>query len=980
MTDWRAGVRGSGVIFRAFDQAARFRLFVDLNKTPDPLDGWKTTRNVDYNVRTAMKNGQHISASDARKLANKAPGSSEPQPSSETDWHAVGMDDVWQRLAGTEVGLTKDEAQRRLQQFGPNVLPHKSPPSVLTILWRQFQSPLIYILLIAAVVSLAVGDYKDAGFIAAVLAINSLIGGYQEWQAEKKSRALQQLLHIRALVLRDGEVEEIDAEFLVPGDVVFLESGNRVPADLRLVTSQGLEVDESLLTGESLGVHKDAAWAGRPDVPAADRLNLGYAASIVVRGRAKGVVLHTGLRTMVGQLATSVMGSDGGKPPLILRMERFAHTIAYAVLAAVVVVSLWGIVVYGYDIHEMFLFGVALAVSAIPEGLPAALTVALAIATSRMARRGVIVRRLAAVEGLGSCNLIASDKTGTLTCNELTVREVRLPDGQIWKVTGEGFPPLGQVEREGIVAKASEHVSLERLARVASLCNEGDLRHRQDRWVWHGDPTDVALLSLAGKLGVDRHVLLTTFPQIGEIPFEPENQFSATFHESPQGRIAMVKGAPERILRMCKLEGEEAANNFADMAESMAQAGYRVLALAERLAASQTEASGDELSADPNSLQRLTFRGFVGMIDPLRPGARDAVDQCHRAGIDVMMITGDHPVTALAIARDLDLASFSEQVVTGRELEQMSPEELDAAVRRGRVFARVSPKQKLELVNAARRQGHYVAVTGDGVNDAPALRAANIGVAMGKSGTDVAREAAELVISDDNFATIVSGIEEGRVAYDNIRKVIYLLVSTGAAEVLLIGTAFAVGTILPLPLLAVQLLWLNLVTNGIQGVALAFEPGEEGVLRRPPRSTTEPIFDRLMLERTIVAAVVMAVVGTGAFAWMIGQGWSAESSRNALLLLMVLFENIHIGNCRSETQSALRLSPFKSPFLLAGALGAFLLHVLAMHTPFLQSMLQTEPVNPLVWLSMFGLALTVFIAIEIHKWIWSWRFPRSAMD
>ena len=886
--------------------------------------------------------------------------------------HSRDVSEIVRSLGAYAEGLSQTEAAERLAKHGRNHLPEQEPPPLWEIILRQFLNPLIYILVAAAVVSLLIGDFKDAGFIAGVLALNAVIGSWQEWKAERSSQALRNLLHIRAVVLRDGEPIEIDAEEVVPGDIVWLESGNRVPADLRLIQSHGLEIDESLLTGESLAVRKESDWRGPEQTPVADRLNMAYAASIVIRGRGKGVVVATGTTTMVGQLALDVLGTSGGTPPLLERMERFSHTIAYVVLAAVAVVSVLGIVVHGQTLQEMFLFGVALAVSAIPEGLPAALTVALAMATTRMARRGVIVRRLAAVEGLGSCTLIASDKTGTLTCNELTVRDVRLPDGTDLEVRGEGFVPDGEVLLHGKPVQAQDCEPLRRLARAAVLCNEADLHRRDGEWVWHGDPTDVALLTLGEKVGVRREILLNQYPQVNEIPFEPEDQFAATFHLPPEGGAirTVVKGAPERVLGMCDWSGDDRRlREFQGMAEAMAEQGFRVLALAEGPAAS--DLTEDKAPPQPTGLE---FCGFIGMIDPLRPGVREAVERCHEAGITVCMVTGDHPVTALAISRDLGLADSPKQVVSGTELGEMSPEQMRAAIHRGRVFARVAPRQKFELVEAARADGHFVAVTGDGVNDAPALRAANIGVAMGKSGTDVARESAELVISDDNFATIVSGIEEGRIAYDNVRKVIYLLISTGAAEVLLIAAAISVGTWLPLPLLPVQLLWLNLVTNGIQGIALAFEPGEAGILRRKPRRPTEPIFNQLMIERTLVAAIVMAAVGVAAFWWMIRDGWSTAAASNGLLLLLVLFENIHIGNCRSETRSALILSPLRSPFLLAGAICALLVHVVGMHVPVLQSVLRTQPVSLSTWATMFALALTVFLAVEIHKWTWWMRY------
>ncbi len=917
-----------------------------------------------------------------RSTPTAAPGATRTPDAAPSSWHVLPPRDLLAALASTENGLTAAEARARRERHGPNRLPQQPPPAAWQILLRQFQSPLIYVLGLAAVVSLLIhpDDPTDALFIAAVLALNAAIGGFQEWKAERSSRALQRLLQIRASVQRDGEVRDVDAEDVVPGDVVWLESGNRVPADVRLLMTHGLEVDESLLTGESLSVAKDPAWICDDAAPLAERRNMAHAGTIVARGRAKGVVVGTGAATAVGQLALDVLSSSGGEPPLLERMGRFTRVVAYSVLAAAVGIAAVGILLRGYAPGEMFLFGVALAVSAIPEGLPVALTVALAIATTRMSRRGVIVRRLAAVEGLGSCTLIASDKTGTLTCNELTVRAIALPDGSSLEVAGEGFAPKGDVLLDGRRVEAGDRGPLFDLARAAVHCNEGNLHARDGAWIWRGDPTDVALLSMGLKLGVSRETELGLRPQVNEIPFEPERQYAATFHRDGDGVRVCVKGAPERVLAMCAFQGgDEAARAEAARAAAMAERGCRVLALAEGPVAGRLEHG-----AMPEQPSGLAFLGFVGMIDPLRAGVREAVAACQEAGISVCMVTGDHPVTALAIARDLGFADRPEQVVTGRVLETLSPEELRDAVRRVRVFARTTPRQKLEIVEAARQAGHYVAVTGDGVNDAPALRQANIGVAMGKSGTDVAREAAELVLTDDNFATIVAGVEEGRIAYDNVRKVIYLLVSTGAAEVVLLGLVVLTGMprtadgVAVLPLLPAQLLWLNLVTNGIQDVALAFEPGEKDVLRRRPRRPTERIFDRLMIERTVVAAVVMAGVAFGAFHWMIEvANWPVEQARNALLMLMVFFEIVHIGNCRSETTSALRLSPFTSPILLTGTVLAFLVHLVAMQLPFTQRILRVAPIPVETFAALLGLALTILVALELHK---LWRRRRRKAE
>ncbi len=891
-------------------------------------------------------------------------------PASRGGWHRGDKETLLSHFGGSNRGLSKEDAQTRLKKYGANRLPQAEQAPWWEILFRQFLSPFVYILAVAALVSLAVGEFIDAGFIFGVLCLNAGIGGFQEWKAERSAQALQQLLQIRATVERDGRVFEVKAEKVVPGDIVWLESGNKVPADVRLLMAHGLEVDESLLTGESQAVHKSSDWREDAPVPVADRLNMGHAGSIVVRGRGKGLVVATGMETEVGQVATDMMGTGPGKPPLIVRMDEFSQTLAWVVMVAIFVVGLLGVLIQGYSVLSMFMFAVALAVAVIPEGLPVALTVALSIGTNRMARRKVIVRRLAAVEGLGSCTLIASDKTGTLTCNELTVREIRLPNGALLQVSGQGFVPRGIIMKEEREIKTEDPPEgLDSIIRAMILCNEGDLHRLDGEWVFRGDPTDIALLSVGEKLGREKEVLLNAHPQINQIPFEPEYQYSASFHKMPdESARVFVKGSPERVLSMCvqKNETGNSPTHWLGVAEEMAAKGYRVLALAEGLASEDL----DEAHA-PSEPSQLKFLGLVGMIDPLRDGVREAVSACRSAGVEVAIITGDHPVTALAIARDLGLEMTQDQVVTGKVLETKSPDEIKTIVQTARLFARVAPRQKLDLVKAMQRAGHFVAVTGDGVNDAPALRAANIGAAMGKSGTDVAREAAALVISDDNFATIIGGVEEGRIAYSNIRKIIFMLISTGAAEVVLVILAVAFG--LPLPLSPVQLLWLNLVTQGIQDVGMGFEPGEGDELKQKPRHPDEPIFNRLMIERSAIVALFMGGLWFLLFYWMLKTGMDLKSARNILLLLVVLFVNVHIANCRSETKSAFQIPLMRNPVLVFGVLTAFLFHVLAMYLPLGQWTLKTEPVSVGTWLLAAGLASTSIILMEWHKRWWNRR-------
>jgi magnesium-transporting ATPase (P-type) len=884
-------------------------------------------------------------------------------PGGGAGWHCLDAAGALAAVAATPTGLTQAEARLRLATTGKNLLPSEPPPGWLAVGLRQLKSPLIYVLLAAALAALALGDVTDAAFIAVVLLVNSILGGWQEWHAEQQSQGLQKLLRIRATVIRDGSAVEVDAEELVPGDIVAIESGQRIPADLRLLDDHGLEAEEAALTGESLPVSKSAQWRGGPDTALGDRSNMLFAGSSVARGRGRGVVVATGASTVIGGLAVTMSTTERGESPLMERLQRFSRVIAVVVLVAAVIIGAIGVLVNEQSVATMFAFGVALAVSAIPEGLPVAVTVTLAIAARRMAKRGAIVRRLPAVEGLGSCTLIASDKTGTLTCNELTVREVRVAESGVFEVSGAGYEPNGQIVPRG--PATVEGPELRRALEIAIACNDADLHHREDAWTWRGDPTDIALLALAAKHGVDREEFLRHAPRIDEIPFEADRRYSASYHSRDGATWVAVKGAPERVFGMCRL-APAVGQSAQAAANEMAARGLRVMALASGEQPGALDRSGPQ--DEPTGLE---LAALVGLIDPLRPEARAAVARCAEAGIRVIMVTGDHPVTALAIARDLGIASSPEDVVAGSDLSPDRPEQFRAAVQRARVFARVAPEQKLLIVEAAQAAGHYVAVTGDGVNDAPALRRANIGVAMGRGGTDVAREAAGLVLSDDNFATIVNGIEEGRIAYQNIRNVVYLLIAAGVAEVLTVGFAVLVG--LPLPLLPVQLLWLNLVTNGIQDVALAFERGRGDELRAPPRRPGESVFDRLMIERGLLAGFWMAGVAFLAFVGMLEAGLPLEEARNQLLLLMVLMQNVDAFNARSETRSVFRIPLRNNPLLAIGVAVALLLHVSAMHTPFLQRVLELAPLDNVERTVLPLLAISLLLVMELHKLSWKWR-------
>jgi len=879
-------------------------------------------------------------------------------------WHAEPLEVVFRKLQSLPDGLSEEQVAERLREFGRNTLPAKEPPTLLQVFLHQFASPLIYILLIAGVVALLMQDYKDAVFIFAVILLNAVIGTVQEWRAEQSAHALQVLLKIKARVRRRGRILTVPAEEIVPGDILLVESGDKVAADMRLIQVNNLRIDESFLTGESLAVEKSEKPLPA-DLPVSDRRNMAYAGSTVMSGRGVGVVVATGPYTEVGKIAKTISEEEGAKPPLVIRMEKFARQIALIVLGFTAIL---GMIQFarGEALSDVFILVVAMAVSAIPEGLPVAMTVALSLATSRMARRNVIVRRLTAVESLGSCTLIASDKTGTLTVNQQTVKQIVLPEGTLIEISGQGYNDEGEVRLAGEEGEITPEIQgrLLSIARESALCNEATLEKEDGKWQHTGDAMDVALLALGYKLNIDPSTLRRQVRILDEAPFESEKRYAAVVYENAGAPRLVVKGAVETVLHFCArmmtAQGEEPLDRdkILQLAHQKAENGYRVLALA---------AGGGTLEDLENDQADLTLLGLLGFIDPLRPEVKEAVQTAQMAGIKVVMITGDHPATALAIARELGIAESSADVITGKELGEIgSPEipEFYEGIKHKTVFARVTPDQKLQIVDALIRLGEFVAVTGDGVNDAPALKKANIGVAMG-SGTDIAKDTASMIVTDDNFASIVAGVEEGRFAYANVRKVTLLLISTGFAELVLLALAILLQ--FPVPLIAVQILWLNLVTNGIQDVALAFEAGEPGVMRHPPRKPSEGIFNRKMIEQLLISGLTMALVCLAVWVFLVRQGYAEDTARNILLALLVLMQFYHVLNCRSEEVSAFKISFSRNRVLAIGMLVALGLHILATEVPFLQSLLRTESLTWQTWLILFALASVVLVVMEIYK-------------
>ncbi|HUF26994.1 MAG TPA: HAD-IC family P-type ATPase [Gemmatimonadaceae bacterium] len=888
----------------------------------------------------------------------------------ETVWYAIPAEEALNRLDSAREGLSDEEARARLERHGPNEIETERTTPWWAIALRQFQDPLIYILMVAAVVTLLLDHPIDAAVIAVVLVLNAVIGFIQEYRAREAMSALREMSAPKAEVVRQGRAREIESRELVPGDIVLVASGARVPADLRLVDARELEAEEAALTGESHPVRKTIDLVEGEHLVPGDQRNMLFGGTIITRGRGRALVVRTGDRTEVGKIASTMREMVAVETPLQRQVHTLGRRIGAVILGlsvVVVAIGLWR----GMPIDEILVATVALAVATLPEGLPVVLTVTLAIGVRRMARRKAIIRSLPAVETLGSTTVIGSDKTGTLTRNEMMVRAI-WAGGRRYEVSGSGYSLDGEISVDGAPASPETDDALRETLLAGALANEAEPTVPEQ--APRGDPTEVALHVAAAKGGIDPAEARARHRERDLIPFESERRMMATLVDGDGGRRLYIKGAPEAVLersdRQLGADGSEEpldADAIRDAAHTLAGEGLRVLAMATR--------PMDAERIDDSDLESgLVLVGLQGMEDPVRPEAVEAVGAAHRAGIRVLMLTGDHVDTARAIGRQLGLGGDRQEAIEGQALQQLGDDELDSRLAEVDIFARVAPEHKLRIVNRLKAGGEIVAVTGDGVNDAPALRSAHIGVAMGKSGTDVAREASDMVLADDNFATITAAVEEGRVVFANVRKVTFFLLSTGVAMPITIITALVLGW--PLPFVAAQILWINVATNGLQDVALAFEPGEPGQLDRPPRPAREGIVTLRLLERLGLVGLLLATGTLAMFWWTLERTGDLVIAQSAALTQMVVFQFFHVFNCRSLDRSIFGIPPFANRFLFLSLVLAWLAHLAVLHIGFLQTVFRTVPLSARQWGEIVLVGSLVIVGGEIDKW-WNRRRHRG---
>ncbi|MDI3492663.1 MAG: cation-transporting P-type ATPase [Desulfomicrobiaceae bacterium] len=883
-------------------------------------------------------------------------------------WHHLPVEEVLDLLqVDPAKGLGPLQAERRRAQFGPNRLTTRKGKSALTRFLLQFHQPLVYILLVAAVVTIGLGEWVDASVILGVVLVNAVVGYIQEAKAVSALEALATSMVTEAVVRRDGEVVRLPAEDLVPGDVVILRSGDKVPADLRLVEVKDLRVDESALTGESVAVEKHADALPR-DVVLADRRNMAYASTLVTYGQATGVVVSTGDATEIGRISTMVAEADELATPLTRKIARFSHMLLWAIVGLAAITFVAGLL-RGQSVADTFLAAVALAVAAIPEGLPAAVTVILAMGVSRMAARGAIIRKLPAVETLGGASVICSDKTGTLTQNQMTVTRIHTA-GKTHAVSGVGYQPQGDIEDF-----SAENQALMRTLEAGILCNDTRIAFTETGERVTGDPTEAALIVAGLKAHLDPEALNQKLPRLDALPFESEHQYMATLHDQGAGRprLAVFKGSVEAVLSRAEhalaADGSLAPLDetaIRQAVETMGLDGLRVLALASKeLPEGATAIRHEDVAGG------LVLLGLAAMMDPPRPEAIAAVADCQHAGIRVKMITGDHAVTAAAIGVELGLGiktcpgKPTCQVLSGTDIAAMSDAELMERVHDTAVFARVAPEQKLRLVMALQRRGEVVAMTGDGVNDAPALKQADIGIAMGKGGTEAAKEAADMVLTDDNFATIKAAVEEGRGVYDNLLKFIVWTLPTNVGEGLVILLAMILGT--ALPILPVQILWINMTTAVCLGLMLAFEPKEPGIMDRPPHRPDRPILDTGLIIRICIVGGILLVAAFGLFQWELASTGNEAQARTVAVNVFVLVETCYLFNSRSFSRSPFALGFFSNPWVLGGAAVMLLLQLAFTYAPFMNHTFSTAPVGLLPWIKTVAAGIAAYLIVEWEK-------------
>ncbi len=882
-------------------------------------------------------------------------------------WHHLPKEEAIALLeTNAEMGLDTLEVQRRQMRFGLNVLTPRRGKSPLVRFLLQFNNPLIYILLASALITAVLKDVLDALVIFGVVLINAIIGYIQESKAEQAIQALARTMTTEATVIRDGKTLRVDAAELVPGDCVVLQSGAKVPADMRLVRSRDLQVAEAVLTGESAPVEKAADVALPLDTVLADRRNMVYASTLVTYGQATGVVTAIGDNTEVGRISKLISEAHELETPLTRKIASFSRIVLYAILALAAVTFGIG-VLRQQPVIETFMAAIALAVAMIPEGLPAALTVTLAIGVSRMARRRAIIRKLPAVETLGSTTVICSDKTGTLTQNQMTVQEI-YAGGAWYQVTGGGYAPEGQIVKQDDGASGSSNVALAESLKAGLLCNDSTLAQEAGRWQVHGDPTEGALIVSAYKGGLAA-VSREQWPRVDALPFESQHQYMATLHNPETGKVLYIKGAAEVILAECDsmldASGQSVpldAGAIHQAADRMAAQGLRVLAFARReFPSDKTTVSHDDVHCC------MTFLGLQGMIDPPRPEAIEAVQACQTAGIQVKMITGDHALTAAAIARQIGLEGTSSEVLTGKAIAALSDQALVEAADRTAVFARVSPEQKLRLVEALQTRGHVVAMTGDGVNDAPALKQADIGVAMGITGTDVSKEAADMVLTDDNFATIQAAVEEGRSVFDNLTKIIVWTLPTNLGEGLVILAGILLGTVLPI--LPIQVLWINMTTVAALGLVLALEAREPDIMRRPPRDPRAPLLTPVLAWRTLLVGLLILLGAFGLFELELGLGVSIGQARTVAVNVVVMVELFYLFNCRSLTQSMLKIGFLSNRWVFVGVSVMVVLQLLFTYVPAMNHLFGSAPISLQDWGRILAFSLAGYLIIELEKWL-----------